>query len=171
MRSVLLVLLTGCTAAAPDAWVASNNDVAVAVLRDGDAGLAYSCGATADSVKTHTHWYDDIGWSDGTLTRDDGWTIELVEDGDDLDVVLIDPDGNTEALLATPADQPLYEHTGTCRDGAIVTSDGLVGSWCDALEVAWQVEPVELLDVGAPELLLQPVGTNADPFTALPAIP
>lgn len=150
MRIHALLLLAACTAD-PSAFVAYDGEVAIAVLRNADGGtLAYSCGATPDTVGTHTTWFNDTDASGG-------WTLEVVEHPDGLELTL---DGvDTRTLVATPAVDPLYEHDGYCRDGAILTEDVAVGRWCDVEQLSYQVEPLEWMP-GDPDVRLQVIGDS-----------
>jgi hypothetical protein len=169
-RAACLTLLLGaCASASADqAWVASDGVTAVGVVRQGDAVVAYVCGATEAELETWTRWYDGLAWADTVTGGSEGWQITLTAVGDDLEVALAGPEGASAAWTATPAEQPLYEHDGDCRDGAIDVGGALVGSWCDPSRVKYQVEPLEAFQDGADAVELRPVGVEAASFVARP---
>lgn len=172
---IVACLAIGCAEPA-GTWVAHGEVASVGIVRDGPSAQAYVCGATADGLEDWTRWFTPDAWDASRLeVQEDGWTLTVEADGDNLVVDVSGPADEALTWTATPQSESeggLFFHEGACRDGAIVGSGKITGAWCDIDTEFFQVEPVDTLipdDSGS--ISLQPIGVEAAPFPVLRVIP
>jgi hypothetical protein len=125
-----------------------DTDVAIAVVSDGAAGVAYLCGGP-QTLQPWTRWLTGEG---GVLhdTEGEGWRVEIDEDGAGG---WVRPPGEGALPWAGAeaiGDAGLYSAVDEgCRTGVVVdTADGAQGVWCSKQGYVEQVTPVTPVSKG-----------------------